>query len=46
MYLLFGTNTVLLHDTGATGDPGLFPLRRTVDELIAARGPRHGALPG
>ena len=45
MYLLFGTDTVLLHDTGATADPGLFPLRRTVDELIAARGPRHGALP-
>ena len=45
MYLLFGRDTVLLHDTGATADPGLFPLRRTVDELIAARGPRHGALP-
>jgi glyoxylase-like metal-dependent hydrolase (beta-lactamase superfamily II) len=45
MYLLFGADTVLLHDTGATADPGLFPLRRTVDEIIAARGPRHGARP-
>src|SRR6476620_12760309 len=34
MYLLFGTDTVLLHDTGATADPALFPLRRTVDEII------------
>ena len=45
LYLLFGTDTVLLHDTGATADPDLFPLRRTVDGIIAARGPRHGALP-
>ena len=45
MYLLFGADAALLHDTGATADPDLFPLRRTVDEIIAARGPRHGALP-
>jgi len=36
LYLLFGGETVLLHDTGATADPDLFPLRRTVDKLIAA----------
>jgi glyoxylase-like metal-dependent hydrolase (beta-lactamase superfamily II) len=45
LYLLFGADTALLHDTGATADPDLFPLRRTVDGVIAARGPRHGALP-
>jgi len=45
MYLLFGTDSVLLHDTGATADPSLFPLRRTVDEIVAARGARHGAGP-
>jgi glyoxylase-like metal-dependent hydrolase (beta-lactamase superfamily II) len=45
MYVLFGTDVALLHDTGATADPGLFPIRRTVEEIIAARGPRHGAKP-
>jgi hydroxyacylglutathione hydrolase len=35
MYLLFGAQTALLVDTGATKDPTLFPLRATVDELIA-----------
>jgi hypothetical protein len=41
MYLLFGGDAALLHDTGATADPGLFPIRRTVDEIIATRGPRR-----
>jgi hydroxyacylglutathione hydrolase len=45
MYLVFGADAALLHDTGATADPELFPLRRTVDEIIAARGPRHGGPP-
>jgi glyoxylase-like metal-dependent hydrolase (beta-lactamase superfamily II) len=35
MYLLFGAHTALLLDTGATKDPVLFPLRATVDELVA-----------
>lgn len=37
LYVLFGVDTVLLHDTGATAEAELFPIRRTVDELIAAR---------
>lgn len=37
LYLLLGTETALLHDTGATADADLFPLRRTVEELIAER---------
>lgn len=37
LYLLFGTETVLLHDSGATADPGRFPIRRTVDALIETR---------
>lgn len=45
LYLLFGADTVLLHDTGATADPRLFPIRRTVDEIVAARGPGHRGLP-
>ncbi|MET8161024.1 MBL fold metallo-hydrolase [Sphaerisporangium sp. NPDC005289] len=36
LYLLFGNDRALLLDTGATADPGLFPLRETVDRLIAA----------
>ena len=36
MFLLFGNARALLLDTGATADPAYFPLRRTVDELIAA----------
>jgi glyoxylase-like metal-dependent hydrolase (beta-lactamase superfamily II) len=36
LYLLFGNDRALLLDTGATADPGLFPLRATVDRLIAA----------
>jgi hydroxyacylglutathione hydrolase len=35
MFLLFGNQRALLLDTGATADPGLFPLRATVDELVA-----------
>jgi glyoxylase-like metal-dependent hydrolase (beta-lactamase superfamily II) len=35
--LLLGTETALLHDTGATADADLFPIRRTVEELIAGR---------
>ena len=37
LYLLLGTETALLHDTGATADADLFPIRRTVEELIAGR---------
>jgi hydroxyacylglutathione hydrolase len=35
LYLLFGNDRVLLLDTGATADPGRFPLRDTVDRLIS-----------
>src|SRR5580658_5561026 len=35
IYLLFGNDRALLLDTGATADPGLFPLRETIDGLIA-----------
>ena len=35
IYLLFGNDRALLLDTGATADPGLFPLRATVEGLIA-----------
>jgi len=44
LYLLFGNDRALLLDTGATADPGRFPLRTTVDGLIAqwlARHPRE-----
>jgi glyoxylase-like metal-dependent hydrolase (beta-lactamase superfamily II) len=34
LYLLFGNRRALLLDTGATADPGAFPLRATVDELV------------
>lgn len=37
LYLLLGTEMALLHDTGATADGDLFPIRRTVDELMAGR---------
>jgi hydroxyacylglutathione hydrolase len=37
LYLLLGTETALLHDSGATADADLFPIRRTVDDLIAGR---------
>ncbi|MEC5190852.1 hydroxyacylglutathione hydrolase [Arthrobacter sp. MP_M7] len=35
LYLLFGDERALLLDTGATGDPARFPLRETVDMLMA-----------
>jgi glyoxylase-like metal-dependent hydrolase (beta-lactamase superfamily II) len=35
LYLLFGNDRALLLDTGATADPAKFPLRATVDQLIA-----------
>lgn len=41
IYLLFGNDRALLLDTGATADPGLFPLRDTVDRLIAEWLRRH-----
>lgn len=34
LYLLFGNDRALLLDTGATADPGLFPLCAIVDRLI------------
>ncbi|WP_426566708.1 MBL fold metallo-hydrolase [Angustibacter sp. McL0619] len=34
LYLLLGNERALLVDTGATSDPGRFPLRETVDSLI------------
>jgi hydroxyacylglutathione hydrolase len=43
LYLLFGNDRALLVDTGATADPARFPLRETVDRLLAdwlARHPR------
>jgi hydroxyacylglutathione hydrolase len=37
LFLLLGTETALLHDTGATADEKEFPIRRTVEELIGER---------
>ena len=37
LYLLFGAERAILLDTGATADPGRFPLRSTVDRLIEER---------
>jgi hydroxyacylglutathione hydrolase len=34
LFLLFGNERALLLDTGATADPGRFPLRETVDGLV------------
>ncbi len=45
LFLLFGADRALLLDTGATEDAALFPLRETVDGLIAEwleRHPREG----
>lgn len=44
LYLFFGNDRALLLDTGATADPVKFPLRATVDQLVAewlARHPRE-----
>lgn len=44
LFLLFGNDRALLLDTGATADPGRFPLRETVDRLVdtwLARHPRR-----
>jgi hydroxyacylglutathione hydrolase len=35
LYLLFGNDRALLLDTGATADPAKFPLRATIDQLVA-----------
>ncbi|WP_063770195.1 MBL fold metallo-hydrolase [Streptacidiphilus melanogenes] len=45
MFLLFGADRALLLDTGATEDPATFPLRETVDGLVAEwleQHPREG----
>ncbi|UXY23945.1 MBL fold metallo-hydrolase [Streptomyces cynarae] len=45
LFLLFGRARAVLIDTGATASAEFFPLRRTVDELVAhwlARHPRDG----
>jgi hydroxyacylglutathione hydrolase len=34
LYLFLGNDRALLVDTGATADPGLFPLRATIDRLV------------
>jgi glyoxylase-like metal-dependent hydrolase (beta-lactamase superfamily II) len=34
LYLFFGNDRALLLDTGATKDPGLFPLRETIDKIV------------
>jgi glyoxylase-like metal-dependent hydrolase (beta-lactamase superfamily II) len=36
MFLLFGSERALLLDTGATADPAKFPLRATVDRVVAS----------
>ncbi|MFF3515268.1 MBL fold metallo-hydrolase [Streptomyces sp. NPDC002573] len=45
LFLLFGNDRAVLIDTGATASAEYFPLRRTVDELVAewlTRNPRDG----
>jgi hydroxyacylglutathione hydrolase len=45
LFLLFGNDRALLLDTGATADPERFPLRETVDQLVAGwldEHPRNG----
>lgn len=37
IYVLFGKHTVFVQDTGATADPGQFPLYDTVQSLAAKR---------
>ncbi|MDX3078193.1 MBL fold metallo-hydrolase [Streptomyces sp. NPDC088354] len=41
LYLLFGEERAVLIDTGATESAAFFPLRRVVDELVAAWRERH-----
>jgi hydroxyacylglutathione hydrolase len=41
LFLLFGNDRALLIDTGAVADPGRFPLRTTVDGLVASWLERH-----
>jgi hydroxyacylglutathione hydrolase len=41
IYLLFGNERALLLDTGATADDAKFPLRATVDQLVAEWLARH-----
>ncbi|WP_236652435.1 MBL fold metallo-hydrolase [Streptacidiphilus neutrinimicus] len=41
LFLLFGADRALLLDTGATEDPAVFPLRETVDGLVAEWLERH-----
>jgi len=36
LFLLLGDEAALLIDTGATAEPEYFPLRATVDDLIAS----------
>jgi hydroxyacylglutathione hydrolase len=37
LYLLMGSERALLLDTGATADADLFPIRRTVDDLVEGK---------
>ncbi|MEU8502112.1 MBL fold metallo-hydrolase [Streptomyces lavendulae] len=41
LFLLFGNDRALLLDTGASADPDHFPLRETVDRLVADWLERH-----
>jgi glyoxylase-like metal-dependent hydrolase (beta-lactamase superfamily II) len=41
MFLLFGNERAILLDTGATRSPEFFPLRQTVDDLMAQWLARH-----
>jgi hydroxyacylglutathione hydrolase len=38
IYVLFGTHTVFVQDTGATADPAAFPLYDAVQKLVAEHG--------
>lgn len=41
LYLLMGNDRAVLFDTGATADAATFPLRATVEELLASWQERH-----
>jgi len=45
LYLLMGNDRAVLFDTGATADATAFPLRATVDDLLADWRERHDARP-